>query len=130
MTLGKGKKQEQEPSRGAPMRGWQNITYDLPVTSTYWPGRKCAAYRGVPEHATNKPALPIMHKNLISDLSLQNSMSFHTWLDDGTVGDFKGSDFLLWRHSCVPEYLHLIFRPLSGIVTERKRKIRSKEIRC
>ena len=33
---------------------WKSRTYDLAVTSTYWPGRKCAAYRGVPEHTTRE----------------------------------------------------------------------------
>lgn len=37
----------------AKKQSWQNRTYDLAVTSTYWPGRKCAAYRGVPGHTTN-----------------------------------------------------------------------------
>lgn len=31
-------------------------THVLAVTSTYWPGRKCAAYRGVPEHITHRRA--------------------------------------------------------------------------
>lgn len=47
-----GTKRGQEVRKEAMRR-----TYDLAVTSTYWPGRKCAAYRGVPEHTTNRITL-------------------------------------------------------------------------
>lgn len=47
-------------------------------------------------------------------------MAFHTWLDDGIVRDFKGGDFLFWRHSCIPEHLHLLFSPLSATVMKNK----------
>lgn len=50
-----GKKKEKTP-RGV-YKSLLSRTYDLAVTSTYWPGRKCAAYRGVPEHTTNRITL-------------------------------------------------------------------------
>lgn len=47
---------ERKPKSATTEKGktGKNAAYDLAVTSTYWPGRKCAAYRGVPEHTRGK----------------------------------------------------------------------------
>lgn len=55
-----GQEVRKQAKRREHWRGWKSLhnrTYDLAVTSTYWPGRKCAAYRGVPEHKTVRIAL-------------------------------------------------------------------------
>lgn len=87
------------------------------MTSTYWPGRKCAAYRGVPERSTSRIML---HRNQTKP-SMWHSCCCceHTWLDESVVGDSKGGDFLLRGNSCTPEHLHLFFRPLSVTQTGR-----------
>ena len=95
-------------------KNWQDRTYDLAVTSTYWPGRKCAAYRGVPAHKKQerfrKPSPELKEDNSVLVFGKQRAMNqdLYTWLDDGIVRDFKGGGFLFWRHSCIPEHLHFL----------------------
>lgn len=130
----RSRKGGQEERTSVRRENWQNRTYDLAVMSTYWPGRKCAAYRGVPDHTTSKMTLlnsrkrhTVTRNGVINEYVCNDKLIHeYTWLYEGIVWDFECGDFLFWWHSCISENLHFLFRSLSIKMIEKEESVKMK----